>query len=158
MAASCEENRLEESLEEQHRLVRCKVNGEDWRPRGDGTGGLAIQGNTPFDLLYYNDTKSFELSAGNHELSQGMRVFGRNTIVGVNEIYYNGNFTYFSDGSNSQDCIKYDSLNNSNNTFTILTLDSVNFIMTGEFEFQAINDCEDTVSVTEGYFDLHYRF
>lgn len=37
-------------------------------------------------------------------------------------------------------------------------IDTINYEIRGCFEFTAINKCQDTVHITNGYFDVEYRF
>ena len=41
---------------------------------------------------------------------------------------------------------------------TILEVDTINYLIKGTFEFTAINECVDTVRITDGYFHVNFRF
>ncbi len=40
----------------------------------------------------------------------------------------------------------------------ILEVDTVNFLIKGTFEFTTINECNDTMHITDGFFHVNFRF
>jgi len=142
-------------------IVRCKVNGVEWEASDDRKSELIGMGTGSTDLQYYKDTRFFEVRAGiileDNTTDQAISFYVPNLVVGENVIPYRNDVFY--DELNQSGCRFYniDTLSNIRQ-LNIIELDTINLSMKGEFEYAAINDCFDTVKITEGYFDLQYRF
>ena len=131
----------------------CLVNGEVWRPYVEGK--LIWESALDIILVYggninqvqVNATRSFYKEGDFHE-SISINVW--NPVLGENEITPSkGIFTKFGVGG----CrYRVDTL--SPHIMNIKNLDTINFIVSGTFEFTAINDeCQDTFKITNGRFD-----
>ena len=159
LASQC--NKPPEDLEEKLPAITtegkntfgCRVNGEVWIPW------------IKFDLLDNHTTVSYHAPTGglnihakkkidNLGLFQSM-VFGGWNIRGIGE--YIDNQARYSDYDTSF-CNSLDFHIDSTlgNKLTILKLDTENHIISGTFEFTAINDECDPVVITDGRFDLEY--
>ena len=138
-------------------IFRCKVNGADWK--------VQCLSDNPFncdaiDCLYYLSDRGFEISAYNRNANQSIIFSCRSTIIGTNTIRYRPRA--FKDFSINSNCGFYDLDTNKVHTLTILEIDTINLRIKGEFEFEAFDDFKDCdsarVTITEGYFDVRYRF
>lgn len=55
-----------------------------------------------------------------------------------------------------QDC-EYQTFNPSSGSVVISKIDQINFIVSGTFQFDAMSvDCQDTIQITDGRFDMQY--
>ncbi len=72
----------------------------------------------------------------------------------INDISFKENI--FHDRNLTSDCKDFQLDTFSNRFIKVITLDSVNRIIEGELEFTAINQCQDTVRITDGYFKVSY--
>ncbi len=159
LATACDkEDDMTSDSSNNHDILRCKINGENWTPAG---GDLFIT--KPYDLQYYNDEKFLVLSASNSidefPLNGGLSIFVKNINLGEHLLHKDDNSFSSHNNSNSDECKYYDVIDSSFYSFiNISELDTVNFIMKGTFESSIINECNDTLRYSDGYFDLHYRF
>jgi hypothetical protein len=138
-------------------IFHCKVNGEEWKPQCVSD---PLFGCDPVDCQYYGDTKTIELTAvrrsNDKSVFQGMILYKYKSLMGDNVI---GNFKeIFTDWNKPAACIGHDMDTTSVRRLTILEVDTVNFLIKGTFEFTAINDCQDTMHITDGYFHVNFRF
>ncbi len=161
---TCTNCNKEDDTQPKHNTFRCKVNGQDWEAF-DSRGGGGLPGHSgvfdPTDLRYYSDTRALGLTAVKHieeepEIRQGLRFSTRNTIIGSNTMIFKKNA--FGDALKMAGCQDYRLDTLKKRELIILNIDTNSFIMEGTFEFSAHNDCGDTVHITDGYFDLDYRF
>ena len=156
LAASCnsDDEIAPFSENEPHTILHCKINGMDWTP----AGGDLFSG-YPFRVQYNNNSGSLGIIA-----SRNIESESTNQVINIDTYFYNLDEENairfigeeFTDRFNASECIYYDVDTTSTNYIKITSLDTLNFFMIGEFEFSAINDCNDTIRVTDGYFDLKY--
>lgn len=112
---------------------------------GDGLFGC-----DPVDCLFYPETTSF-LSIGGANL----QIVNYSTHIGVNYPEYHSRL-YFNP-LNDDSCKRYSTDTLANNWINIYDIDTSKKVIEGSFEFTAINACQDTVRITDGYFKLTYR-
>jgi hypothetical protein len=143
-----------ENWTEDDNIFRCKVNGVDWEPEGDGLGFSG--GN--LDVYYesfFNNSIEFRASKKNDNTSQfmSMFIFVKNDVVGTYELLNNEMFTDFKCGGN------YFKDSTAINQINIIEIDSINNIVVGDFKFTATTtDCSvDKLTVSDGYFKAKYR-
>ena len=130
----------------------CRVNGEVWIPDDDGilhdvidisyhepTGGLNIVGRRVFD----DDGVFQSIGFG------GWDIRGEGEYQGDKSGYNNYDTVFCANPFFDIDTMLY-------YKFNILRLDTENYIISGTFEFTAINDECDPVIITDGRFDLEY--
>jgi len=150
-----------------HKFFRCKVNGEEW------TWNPANLWNSQF-IEYYTDTYQpgdtltdgrFVLDMANYpDKSKFESIYilvpnelkeGENIIVNRDYDDWHGKYFYVSAFDVYKPYSKYYYLDsNYYNSLYIMDIDSINYIITGQFEFRAITgDAQDTVLVTDGEFD-----
>jgi hypothetical protein len=132
----------------------CKVNGDVWIPHVEG----APFWESPIyakhdrwwpdcDQLFVSGERRYEKKA---DIYQSMSINVWCPVLGENEIT-------FSKGRyrDLEGCGEYYLDTLSPRILIITRLDSVKFIASGTFEFTVINDdCEDTLRITEGRFDV----
>lgn len=154
MSSSCKK---EDMPSDGHKnIFRCKVNGVEWTPHciSDFFGCSAV------DCQYYKEDKYLSLSAINRNqdksIDQGFRFISRFTKSNISDIIYlSGEFV---DYTNIEKCITYDLDTVKTRVIEIIQIDTINFRISGNFQFTVANDCSDTLDISEGYFDLEYRF
>jgi hypothetical protein len=134
-------------------IFQCKVNGEDWEPKGSTGGSLAV--------YYVGFIKGFQLVAANENedkgISQAISMSTALTNNGIIGNYKIQNRTVFIDFNNCGNYYK-DTTIQDTYIINISDNDSLNFIMEGTFKFKGTNtDCGDTIRVTDGYFKVKYQ-
>jgi len=140
-------------------IFRCKVNGVEWSATCPSTG---LFGCEPIDCQYYwKDTKGFEIRALRRNnitsIRESIALFARPVVIGNNlTIFPRKN--NFMNMKNSSDCIIYTIDSASTNYIDIVYIDTLNYLIEGSFEYTAINNCQDSVMVTDGYFFVTFRF
>lgn len=139
-------------------VFRCKVNGEEWVATCTGS---ALWGCDAIDCQYFwKDTKSISISAvrrlNNDSTYQSMRLYKYNSDIGLNQL----DFTTreYTDWNKISGCRLHNLDTNDIRNITILEVDTINYRIKGTFEFTAINECQDTIRITDGYFHVNYRF
>ncbi len=134
----------------------CLINGEVWKWKGrnpwNGFPNLDVYYEEIISGLQIQATKDIENS--NQTLRQTFTIASFVDSLGNFPILFNNRI--YSDYTQQNDCIAYrlDTLQES--ILEIIELDKENKIVSGTFEFTAINDC-DTLRITEGRFDDFYR-
>ena len=132
----------------------CRVNGEVWVPEVDGFNEMAIDA-----LLSPNGTLNMQCRKEpiSDDRNQTLQF---STVIDISgrETSPKYNFTYLRDRNVDGACrvIELDTF--TNHFVQITHIDSVNYTISGRFEFQLKeDDCSTTVRVTEGRFDVTYR-
>ena len=112
------------------------------------------------DCQYYKGSKTIEIISirryQDNSVNQGMRLYKYNSVLGENELQES--IQDYTDYNNKSGCLTYSIDSSYNRRLTILSIDTINFIVEGTFEFTAISECQDTVRITDGYFEIEYRF
>ena len=139
-------------------VFRCKVNGVEWTPNCISD---PLFGCDAVDCQYYwKDTKGVEISAVNrsndNSVYQSMSFSKYTTIMGENLIPLRKEA--YKDWNNVSGCRFYDLDTTSTRSLTILEVDTINYLIKGIFEFSTINECQDTIRITDGYFHVNFRF
>lgn len=133
----------------------CMVNGNLWLPDGDF-------GKSPTFAEYSwpgKDTVAISVYADNSAEagSFGILVYDSPALI-VGKPYdlrAPNCHARFSLAQNSKLCF-YDSILSGN--ITLLKLDTKQHIVAGTFEFEAYSECQGTVTVTDGRFDITYTY
>lgn len=155
LAASCQtedDNPL--NNQEAHTSLRCKINGTNWEPAGGDLFSIY-----PFNLQYYEDTGGIELIARRNIQSEpsSQAIYLRTvfneidveeSIIGIDGVFVNSEL--------KSECTRYDLDTTELQYIRIMEIDTIDFFIIGEFQFSAYNECNDTIRVSEGYFDLKY--
>jgi hypothetical protein len=142
-----------ENWTEDDNIFRCKVNGVDWEPEGDGVsfsgGNLDI-----YYEKYILNAIQVSASKDNNDVNEFMTMFigTKPNLIGEHLI---GTTTIYTNNS----CGNYFRDTLADNIVNILEVDSVNFIMEGKFKFTGINSSclTNKVVITDGYFKAKYR-
>ena len=138
----------------------CLVNGEVWRPRGGPFWGLDRQ----FSFEYHEPTGSFEVrckrtienEAGVDSLLQRIYLFSKMSNGKAVDSLFQADF--FDQDKCSGNIL--DPMTLSKDLpyhFELLYLNTTENIISGTFSFVATKeDCQDTIHVTDGRFDIKY--
>jgi hypothetical protein len=159
LASSCQKEDMPPS-DGHKNIFRCKVNGVEWTPHciSDFFGCSAI------DCQYYKEDKSIEIQAirefQDKSYDQYVGIYKYGVIIGDNIIQQSSGYV-FSDQNKTNPCGYYVMDTSKLHRLTILGIDTLNSRIVGSFEFTAYDrngSCIDTVYITDGYFDVEYRF
>ncbi len=138
---------------------RCKVNGKWWTP--DCEQG-PLFGCDHTDVQYYREHRggNLILITSSKEKATGF-AFRMDSLImpGKTHVYYNGpniKSIYYDDNL-SIDCQVFTILNNSFAKFEVTSIQSDEKLFEGNFSFEAENECNQRVTVTDGEFRLKYR-
>uniref|UniRef100_UPI0040470895 DUF6252 family protein n=1 Tax=Mariniflexile sp. TaxID=1979402 RepID=UPI0040470895 len=108
-------------------------------------GGLSIAGEIDVNNFFS------EVSMFISESAIGKEITDNKTYTLNNDSTLKGQ--YYREDKN---CFYYTTLSNTG-FLEIKKIDKINFIVSGTFEFQAIsNDCDETIDITNGRFDMNY--
>jgi hypothetical protein len=141
-------------------IVRCKVNGKDWVSNCKSTNPLFgcssvrcyYYYKTDYDLSISSVNDKDDIRIGmDQSSSDGGAKIGLNTIEKGDFVLNNSNL--------NGNCILFLDIDTSyNNKFEVITIDTINYIIEGHFQFKAFNNCGDTSTVTNGYFKTKFKF
>ncbi|MCO6486587.1 MAG: hypothetical protein J5I41_12505 [Saprospiraceae bacterium] len=138
-------------------VFHCKVNGEEWKAQCVSD---PLFGCSAVDCLFYPPSSGVEFSAirmnYDQSINQSIGFSKYSTIIGDNEIQFR--LRAYKDWNKPSGCRFHDLDTISVRRLTILEVDTVNFLIKGTFEFTAINNCQDTMRITDGYFHVNFRF
>ncbi|MCF8239087.1 MAG: hypothetical protein K9I85_13075 [Saprospiraceae bacterium] len=138
-------------------IFRCKVNGVEWTPHCISD---PLFGCDAVDCQYYwKDTKGFEISAVNisydKTTNESIHFFVRPANIGDSQLLFLSR--EYKDWNQPSGCRFHDLDTTAVRRLTILEVDTVKYLIKGSFEFTAINECQDTVQITDGYFHVNFR-
>ena len=159
LASQCEkppedfEEKLPAITTEGKNTFGCRVNGEIWIPWIE------------FDLFDNHTTVSYHAPTGGVNISTKKKIddldlfqaisFSSTDVKGIGEHEYNrADYRDYDTAFCESYRFEHDTI--LGNKFNILKLDTENHIISGTFEFTAINDECDPVVITDGRFDLGY--
>ncbi len=130
----------------------CLINGMVWLPKGGGSfeqfGADYLKGSL-YIFAHNVDSDDFiSLRFDNSIYDTGLFLLKNANLK--RGIFYVKNIH----SSN----IEYTADSNTNSYFKLTRLDSNNVILSGSFAFNAINGSGDTVKITQGRFDIKYKF
>ncbi len=154
LASSC---RKDDMPSDGHKnIFRCKVNGVEWTPHciSDFFGCSAV------DCQYYKGSGTISIGAirqfANKSIDDGLIIYKYGTQLGINQLTYKSEI--YLNYNNKKGCKSYYLDTTVNRTIIVEQVDTFNYIIKGSFEFTGLNQCGDTINVTDGFFDLEYRF
>ncbi len=131
-------------------VLICKIDDLPWQAKTD----CPFLGNCdPVDCQYYPESGFIEFSGNDFSNSLGVGIHKRS----INENLINLNEASFFSNTELGNCKKLSIDTSAFSRFFIIKLDSVLKIIEGKFEFQAQNDCNKKVIISDGYFKLTYR-
>ena len=136
----------------------CKVNGKRWEPRCDGG---PLFGCTPWDVQYYRNLEWFIMNVRNDETNQTFLIYIEGNLQNntIHEIFTNENSpSFLREGILQDSCTNFKIINDENSYFEIINIDFNQRKIKGKFSFIGKNDCGDEAIITDGEFNLLYRF
>ena len=137
---------------------RCKVDGKEWRPDCES----AFLGCDAVDVQYYRDLNGggLELNASSEMNSNGLYFFLKE--IKDEEIYYSFDVgstissRYFETKNNVKE--RFFVNFSFENYINFSTIDTINFILEGTFQFTGNTDNGEAKEITNGEFRQRYRF
>lgn len=153
LAASCSKGDLPKCEECYEGEVRCLINGQEWKAKCES----GLFGCTPYQCRYYQTSdKAIEVIArDNHNKST--LFFGVTSKQGGIRVGLNSLFPWRHSYRVDDGCGEYATDTISPHELTILSIDTVNRIIEGEFNYTAVGECGKVVEITDGYFKVDYR-
>ncbi len=160
LSLSCHKEKLPGPTEEGKNTFGCKINGKNWVPNGGGGfSGLppvdgGYQGTNDFDTTRNNVfIRAYDKSSSINIYLQSVSRPGTynlkfNTLDYAN-VLNPKNYGYY--GTNGDGFI---TTSQSTGTVSISRADTVNKIVSGTFEFTAVNNAGKTIKITDGRFDI----
>ena len=137
----------------------CKIDGKRWEPQCDGG---PLFGCTPWDVQYYRKTSgNLSMSVENEENNQFFKFVTKELKlkIGNNKLYIDEDIqTRFSNLNLNDSCIRYKLDTFQPYSFNVTKIDTINYYLSAYFSFIGKNDCGDEVIITDGEFNLPYRF
>ena len=156
---SCEKDPLEDCRKDPAcEYFTCKVNGKRWEPQCDGG---PLFGCTPWDVQYYRNIPALDIYIDNEKEKEHFTFLIRNKklTIGDNELFINENIqTRFSNLNLVDSCIRYKLDTLQIYSFNVTKIDTINYFLSATFHFISKNDCGEEVHITDGEFNLPYRF
>lgn len=133
--------------------VTCLVNGEKWEAQCES----GLFGCTPYNCRYYqNDSKAVEFSASNSN-SDSRIFFGVTSNQGGVRLGENQLHPWKNSYNDSEPCGWHYTDSTKPRNLDILSIDTLNRIIEGEFNYTAVGECGNVVEITNGYFKVDYR-
>ncbi|MEQ8704857.1 MAG: hypothetical protein RIC19_13100 [Phaeodactylibacter sp.] len=137
----------------------CLVNGEVWRPKGGPYFGLDAQ----LSFSYHEPSGGFYLRARKRELNDSFELEQTITISSVFHTQSDSSTVRQAHFFDDAICESGDVLNpmyadtSLGFEFQIIYLDESQNIISGIFDFEFVKEnCQDTIRVTDGRFDIKY--
>ena len=133
--------------------VTCLINGEGWKAKCNS----GLFGCTPYDCRYYQKgSHAIEFSASNSN-SESRIFFGVTSnqggvILGKNQLH-----AWKNSYNDPEPCGWYYTDSTRPRELYILSIDTVNRIIEGEFNYTAVGECGKVVEITNGYFKVDYK-
>ncbi|MBA9079893.1 MULTISPECIES: DUF6252 family protein [Rufibacter] len=168
---SCTEEDLPKPTQSGANMIACKVNGKPWiseikslfvnGEKFSVTSGYYEKPNRYFVLWArrVNDDENSSIQLAIEDLKST----GRQTFE-VNSNLYPGNYPtknygYYQNRDNRMDTKNYVTNTNYKGSINVTRFDTINYIVSGTFEFTAENldGSGETVKISDGRFDVKYR-
>jgi hypothetical protein len=158
---SCEKDPLEDCRKDPtSEYFTCKVNGERWEPQCEGEP--LFGGCTPWDVQYYRKTSgNLGMYIKNESNKQNFTFLTRNQKIkiGENKLYLDDEIqTRFSNLNLIDSCIRYKLDTFQIYSFNVTKIDTINYFLSATFHFIGKNDCGEEIHISDGEFNLPYRF
>ena len=151
LSLACKKDKMPKPTQTGANTMYAKVNGKPWQPKGCIGCSEAIQ--ISYDRVY------FGITGQNNDQNIVIGIYINNLIkMGTYELTAN-NSDYARLNNYSLKSYFVTTLNNKG-TVTITKLDLDNKIISGTFQFTAEDkgNPENTIKVTDGWFDVKYKF
>jgi len=152
---SCEKDPFEDCRKDPAcEYFTCKVNGERWEPQCEGE---PLFGCTLWDVQYYKQTGYLIMILRKND-SESIVIYVRD-LFDKNTDYnlFKGNNTSTLYRNNNS-CGNFLLDPNLNNFINITEFDQNTFRIKGMFKFSSLDTCGNQIHITDGEFNLPYRF
>jgi len=137
------------------RILEWTVDGERHKASCERQGLL---GCTALDVNYNLENGSFNISGATKTeqgdvyvyiyIFRGLTLNQQISFGEYDDMYYSKTY-YFG-------CEWHKAMNESDRLLYISDIDSINRVIEGYFEFEGINDCQDTLQIKDGYFKASF--
>lgn len=151
LSLGCKKDSMPKPTQTGANNMYAKVNGQPWKPKG------CIGGCSEAFGVSYDNRINFGVSGRNSDQNIGITIVLRNLkAIGTYEL----SSTNLDFGALDNSDSNFITTLNNKGTVTITKLDLDNKIISGTFEFTAEDkdNPENTIRVTDGWFDGKYRF
>jgi len=153
MLTACEEEMPEPN---EWRILEWTVDGERHKASCERQGLL---GCSATDVSYNMNNGSLEMGGGKKidgssqfvviYIFRGLKLKERISFGEHDDMYY-------SITRNEGGCKDYRAINEDQRLLYISEIDSTNRVIEGYYEFEGINDCQDTIKIKDGYFKVSF--
>ncbi len=155
---SCQKEKLPKPTQEGKNTFGCKINGKNWVPSGGG----GFSGIKPVDGGFFENINTIYIRA--YSKDESVQLYLRD-VFNIGEYSLSSNTIPMPDNLDPKSYGLY-SVRKDNATSTYITntmhagkviisnRDTVNKIISGTFEFTAVNSNGKTVKITDGRFDV----
>ena len=133
--------------------IGCYINGKPWVPKPY----IAISKPQFLEVVFDEARDNFFgiLTRKDGSLKEQLSIFSYNTKLG-NNLMVTHNYQSFDNLSNPNNCVLYYLDTTKIRNLNITKIDKEKHVISGIFEFTAINNCKDTLMITKGRFDTLY--
>lgn len=155
LASSCSKYDCDDCI-----YFRCKVDGKEWRMNCNTQEPF---GCSAYDVQYYryDGTNNIYLYIKNDDNNSAVKLYAKNIdSTGLRYVIRRPGTTFSSyiDRNTKKLCDSYKMDTLKYNYLRLNEIDTINYIVGGEFEFTGQDSCGNVVQITEGKFRLRYRF
>ncbi len=154
ISLSCQKEKLPKLTQEGKNTFGCKIDGKNWVPNGGG----GFSGIDPVNGGFFRDINTIYIRAYDKEESVQLyllNVFSAGEYpLNFNTLPKPDNLDPESYGLYENATSRYITTSEHTGKVTISNRDTVNKIISGTFEFTAVNSNGKTVKVTKGRFDV----
>ncbi|MEZ5057438.1 MAG: hypothetical protein R2879_10440 [Saprospiraceae bacterium] len=133
-------------------VFKCKINGEEWCANCEGEN--IIFGCDPVDCQFYPNDSIRWLNIGANV--NNYTVFVTSEITELNKEISLIKDNRVLNKDESGNCIRYFA-KPENNFVKVTDINTSLQIIEGTFQFECLNECNDTLRISEGVFKLTYR-
>lgn len=154
ISLSCQKEKLPKLTQEGKNTFGCKINGKNWVPKGGGgfsgippTGGGFYYNKNTIYIRAYNDNESIQFYLKD-VFNAGVYLFNTTTLPMPDNLYPESYGLYSNANGTYVTTYAY------TGKVTISNRDTINSIVSGRFEFTAVNSSGKTVKITDGRFDI----
>lgn len=148
LLSSCEKNNNSACVDCYNNVIRCKINGVDWKPYCEGD---LVFGCTPYKIQYYEDTKWFGYSCSNKLDEKSFSIYIENlSVTDTNYISDSGYYDGFH--INTVYKLKY----GNKSYLKVIELNTSKRIIKAVFSIE-FNTLKDSIlQISDGFIDINY--
>lgn len=160
---SCQKEKLPKLTEEGKNTFGCKINGKNWVPHGTGAFGGSEPLNGGYLATYSFNTTSNNVQITAYDKSIIIELYIRDVkqpglyLLNFNTLDFTNtnnpaNYGYYS----PEDKNIFTTTTQFTGQVDVTRADTINKIVSGTFEFMAVNKEGKTVKITDGRFDIQH--